>query len=279
MKKVLLVLAVLFAVQTASAQLNDIYLRDDVVLSGNQWHFDDYSVIEANNDVYLVITPNAHYYKHLPPFNKVAFEQYYGISVLGVRPYVFNSYLGWYVQGYYSNYFYDPIHSTCITLSYVPVFYNFYYSVQRLRHLNLRYWHWKTSGRYYQIWHSSRRHHDHYRNPHFQPNGPAVRPGNNPHRNGPAVRPGNNPHRNGNGPAVGPGNNPPRNGNGPAVRPGNNPPRNGNGPAVRPGNAPSRNGSGQSVRPGNNPHRSGSTRSGSQGGQSRSGSGHSERRR
>ena len=188
MKRVLFFLALLLTMQTANAQINDIYLSSGVVLSDNQWHFDDYTVIEANNGTYLVITPNNYYYSRLAPFDRYAFEYSYGVNVLGFKPYVYNNCLGWYIQGSYSNYFYNPVTNACITLSFVPVFYDFYYSVQRLRHLNLRYWHWRTAGRYHHLWHPPHHRHDHYRhnpphNNHSRPPHQVRPPQNNPPRN------------------------------------------------------------------------------------------------
>ena len=249
MKKVLFFLVCLFTMQIANAQVNDIYLRNGVILSDNQWHFDDYSVIEANNGVYLVITPNNHYYSQLLPFNRDYFEYAYGVNVLAYKPYVYGGVLGWYVQGYYNNYFYNPELNRCFALTYVPIFYDFYYSVYRLTHLNLRHWHWRKEGSYYHLWYP--RHHQHpprsghkvnpvHKNPPPR-NGHQTRPPQgNPPRNGQQVRPPQgNPPRNGQ-EARPPQGNPPRNGQ--QVRPPQgNPPRNGQ--QVRPSqSAPSRSG-------------------------------------
>ena len=184
MKKVLFFLALLFAIQTAKAQVNDIYLQDGIVLTDNQWHFDDYSVIEANNGTYLVITPNGHYYTQLSPFERYTFERHYGVNVLTYRPFIYNTYIGWYVQTNLYDLFYCPLTGECVTIPYVPTFYDFYYKVKRLRHLNLRYWHWRNEGRYHHLWrppqHHIHHHHPHH-NTHYSPP-PYHYDGNGGHR-------------------------------------------------------------------------------------------------
>ncbi|MBQ8870473.1 MAG: hypothetical protein IJ019_03760 [Alphaproteobacteria bacterium] len=229
MKKVLLFLAFVLVMQTATAQLNDIYLSDDVVLSDNQWHFDDYSVIEATGNNYLVITPNRYYYCHLPPFSVFDFEMRYGDRVRSYKPYVYNNAFGWYVNGVYHDYFYCPVTSVCIRLSYVPVFYNFYYHFNRHRHIDLRCWHWRPHGHYHHLWKPPHRPHHHYDKPHNLHNGYDK---SRPPRNDGFSRPHNGAPANGN---VRPHNEPPRGG---AVKPNNQPPRNPN--VSRPSGAPQR---------------------------------------
>ena len=195
MKKVLLFLVCVFTVHISSAQLNDIYLSNDVVLSDNQWHFDDYSVIEATGNNYLVITPNQYYYYYLPAFNVFDFEIRYGDRVCSYKPYVYRNNLGWYVNGAYHNYFYYPANGYCVMLSYVPVFYDFYYQFKRHRHIDLRCWHWRPHGHYHHLWKPPHRPHHHYDKPHHPHNGyDKPRP---PKHDG-YSRPHNNPPKNGN---------------------------------------------------------------------------------
>ena len=135
-------LALLLGLQTASAQINDIYVRDGIVLTGNQWHFDEYSIMEANDYNYLVITPNQYYYYRLTPLNLGYLSGYYGDTMLECTPYVYSGTFGWYVRGRRYHYFCYP-NGSMIRLSYVPVFHEFFYAISRLRHLNMRHWHWR----------------------------------------------------------------------------------------------------------------------------------------
>jgi len=197
-------LVCVLTVHISSAQLNDIYLSNDVVLSDNQWHFDDYSVIEATGNNYLVITPNRYYYNYLPPFSVFDFEMRYGDRVRYYKPYVYNGAFGWYVDCIYQDYFYCPSTMVCIRLSYVPVFYNFYYNIYRHRHIDLRCWHWRPHGHYHHLWKPPHRPHHHYDKPHRPHNGyDKPRPPKNdgyskPHNSRPApgVRPPSRPPQN-----------------------------------------------------------------------------------
>ena len=145
MKKVLLFLAILLMGQSAFAQINDIYINDGVVLSGNQWHFDNYSVMEANNGNYLVVNPYGYTYQYLPPFVPADFEARYRERVYSFQPYIYNNCLGWYVNCSVNRYFYYP-NGALVRLSYVPVFHQVYYTLKHLRHINLRNWHWHRPG-------------------------------------------------------------------------------------------------------------------------------------
>ena len=288
MKKFLLLfLAFACSMQLASAQLDDIYLSDEIVLTDNQWHFDDYSVIEARNNNYLVVTPNAYYYRQLPPFNRYDFERLYNERVYSISPYVYDNAFGWYVKCAYYHYFYCPITGVCYRLSYIPVFYNFHYNVYRHRHIDLRYWHWRPNGRYHHLWKPPHHHHPHHKPPqhrppqnHPRPNGPAHGP-NHPPKSNDATKPGGH-HPNGGNTHARPATPPSRNGN--VSRPAS-PPR-GNGNVSRPASPPSRGSS--SARPSSPPSRGSSgvrqsppsrSSGSSRPSPSRSGSGHSPHRR
>ena len=197
MKKVLLFLVILFIGQNTFAQVNDIYVNDGVVLSGNQWHFDNYSVIEANDGNYLVVSPNGYNYQYLPAFVPRTFEHRYNERVYSFKPYVFNGCLGWYIDCPAHDYFCYP-NGTLVTLSYVPVFHNFYYAVRHLRHINLRNWHWRRPGYYYKP-HPYHPPHNHYRPPYqHHPNGNVSRPPQQHHPNGNVSRPPQQHRPNGN---------------------------------------------------------------------------------
>ena len=202
MKKLLLFLAFALVMQVASAQINDVYLSSGVVLTGNQWHFDDYSVMEANNGVYVIVTPNGYNYYQLQQFDKRSFELAYADVVYSMKPYIYNNQFGWYIRGHYRNYFYYP-NGNIIVMSYEPTFYTFHYDVARLTYLNLRYWHWRTAGLYHHLWHKPHHYHHppqkhHHNHPHPGHNGQHNRPeppknGNShatqPSRNGEVRRP------------------------------------------------------------------------------------------
>ena len=193
MKKVLLFLVLLFVGQTTFAQINDIYINDGVVLSGNQWHFDNYSVIEANNGNYLVIYPNGYNYQYLPAFAPRVFENLYHERVYSFKPYVFNNCLGWYVDCPVHDYFYYP-NGTLVTLNYVPVFHNFYYTLRHLRHINLRNWYWRRPD-YYRP-HSTPLYQNHFRPPYqHHPNGHVARPPQQHRPNRNVFRPSENGNR------------------------------------------------------------------------------------
>ena len=253
MKKFLLLfLAFACSMQLASAQLNDIYLSDEIVLTDNQWHFDDYSVIEATNNNYLVVTPNAYYYRQLPPFNRMEFERRYNDLVRSISPYVYDNYFGWYVQCVNYHYFYRPDTRVCIILSYVPVFYNFHYNVYRHRHLDLRHWHWRPTGRYHHLWKPPHRPQPQHKPPQHKPKPNAQKPSpNQPSKNNGVTKP-YGPKPNGGSSHTKPATPPSRNGN---VSKPATPPR-GNGNVSRPSSPPSR-GSSQ-TRPSTPPSRNSS---------------------
>lgn len=101
------------AMQISKAQEYDIYVPGDIVLTDNQWHTDDgYTVVEANNNIYLVIDPNgsAEYYT-LPPFNSFAVSALLGEVVYSKHPYFWRGHIGWFVEASRAFYFvYPPDH-------------------------------------------------------------------------------------------------------------------------------------------------------------------------
>ena len=153
-----------FAVQATNAQVYDIEIPSNVVLTDNQWHTDGYSIVEANDNVYLVLTPSGYSYYTLPPFDVAAFEAMSGDIVRSYRPY-YNHTLGWYVKGRRYSYFY---HAGGYNVISAPVYYNYHYQFGYVRSLNLRNYYWYIPN--YRIrplrhWHEYRRPPAHNRPP------------------------------------------------------------------------------------------------------------------
>jgi len=143
MKKVLfLLLMFVLTAQTSNAQLYDIYIPSDIVLTDHQWHMDGYCIVEANNNMYLVISPDGYRYYPLEPLNLQAFAEVTRDVLLSYRPYFRNNNIGWLVEGRRAFYFTDAYFNYVILTSY-PVYYDYYYRFNRITYLNMRnyYWH------------------------------------------------------------------------------------------------------------------------------------------
>lgn len=146
MKKLLLLSALLWMTTAVNAQLNGIYIDDGIELSGSQWHFGNYSVIEANNSNYLVISPDGYCYRKLAAFVPERFEAAFGMRPQRYRPYVYGDYLGWYIEAGNKIYFNFP-DGHIIELRTILPFHNYYYHIKGLHYLNLRNWHWRHNYR------------------------------------------------------------------------------------------------------------------------------------
>jgi hypothetical protein len=143
MKNILLFcLVFVLAIQTSQAQVYDIDIPSDVLLTDNQWHMQGYSIVEANNDRYLVINPNGYEYYTLKPFDVLYFRAMTGDIVFSFKPCFYQNTLGWFVEGRISNYFVYP-YGGYVILNYHPVYYDYYYRFGHLKYLNMRnfYWH------------------------------------------------------------------------------------------------------------------------------------------
>ena len=143
MKKILFFFAIFVStIQISSAQVYDIYIPSEIVLTDNQWHIDGYSIVEANNNWYLVINPNGYNYYTLEPLDIPAFRYRSGDVVLSYKPYFYSNTLGWLVEGLRGSYFVTSF-GRYIVLSSYPVYYDYYYAFNLARHLNMRnyYWH------------------------------------------------------------------------------------------------------------------------------------------
>lgn len=246
MKKFFLMLALCLGVSIANAQNVGFYVDDGMVLNGNQWHYDNLSIIDAGNLTYLVITPTEYYYSTLPAFDALTINSFLHDVSQSYRPYIWNGYLGWLVYARYGVYFVyqwgNSWHYARIDTE--PVYYNYYYNLCGLRYIDMRIWHFAPPL-------GPRPHHHHHGTPapysgHHQGTPPPVKPNGGGYGSG---------SQRGSGTTVRP-SNPPTGGNG-SVRPPTRP--NGNGSA-RPSNPPSGSNRGTTVRPVNPP--SGGSRSG-----------------
>ena len=140
MKKLLFLLMCVLGMHTARAQLTDIWLDDGVILSNDQWHYNDFSIITTNRNTFLVITPESYFYRQIPPYRKPYFPRLYQDVVLNYYPYFYRGRIGWYVHGRRFNYFYNGIDDYVI-LNLAPMMLDFWLDLAHMRHLDLRHWH------------------------------------------------------------------------------------------------------------------------------------------
>ena len=186
MKKVLfLLLMFVLTAQTSNAQLYDIYIPSDIVLTDHQWHMDGYCIVEANNNMYLVISPDGYRYYPLEPLNLQAFAEVTRDVLLSYRPYFRNNNIGWLVEGRRAFYFTDAYFNYVILTSY-PVYYDYYYHFNRITYLNMRnyYWHRLHGYRPHPLPPRGR----HYGNGHMRPPKRERPPRDNGMRNRPPQR-------------------------------------------------------------------------------------------
>ena len=140
MKKLFFLLMCVLGMHSARAQLTDIWLDDGVILSNDQWHYNDFSIIATNRNTFLVITPESYFYRQVPPYRKPYFPRLYQDVVLNYYPYFYRGRIGWYVHGRRYNYFYNGIDDYVI-LNLAPVMLDFWLDLRQMRHLDLRHWH------------------------------------------------------------------------------------------------------------------------------------------
>lgn len=168
MKKFLLAaILVVLSTSCATAQYSSGYddsdydytinVDDDLLLTDRQWHTDEASILEANNNQYLVLRGGERYRYTLGRLNTVAYQNIWGETIIEYRPYYYNGSLGWYVIGSLLNYFIYPDGRWC-RFGYRPTYYSYHYPVYHSRCLNIFHWH---------FW--SGRHHHHYRGHCYKP--------------------------------------------------------------------------------------------------------------
>ena len=200
-------------------------------MSGEQWHYDNLSIVNAGNCTYLIITPTEYYYSYLGAFSYSLIRDLVGDYPSSYRPYVRNGYLGWLVYGnrgvyfayYVSNrWYYAQLYSR-------PVYYNYHYNLYGARYVDMRRWHFAPPPGPRPNYHYH--HHHHHGTP----------PPQNHHGNHHGTPPPQNHNHGGYVPGS-------QRGSGTTTRP-TNPPSNGrpNG-SVRPSNPPSGGRSGSTVR-------------------------------
>lgn len=141
MRKILLFLMLVCAVQVSSAQVYDIYIPDGVVLTNNQWHTKGYSVVEANNNMYLVIYPDRYEYYQLRQLDIYAFGRKEADVFFSYKPYIYNNMLGWLVEGEKACYFVYPSGGHVI-LNWRPIYYDYWYDFGFKRYLDLSSYYW-----------------------------------------------------------------------------------------------------------------------------------------
>lgn len=143
MKKLIFTILSLAFVFAASARSHEEMIRvdDGIFLSGNQWHYDGFSILEANYNYYMVVSPQEYYYEKLPDFNPDSFYSSVNDTILSYQPYVYKGRLGWRIRGAVLFYFYDSDGKTT-TLYPIPVSYKFDYFVKNKEYLDFSHWHW-----------------------------------------------------------------------------------------------------------------------------------------
>lgn len=140
MKRFLFLLFLIPGINSAHAQLTDVWINGNITLSNHQWHYDGLSIIATTGPKYLVITPEAYFYRTLPPYRTPYFLRSFQDRCQSYCPYFYNGRLGWYVAGYRYHYFYDIVAGTYLILDLLPTLRNFWLDLHALRHLDLRHW-------------------------------------------------------------------------------------------------------------------------------------------
>lgn len=146
MKKILFILAICLFATSANAQKNGIPVDKRIYLTGEQWHYDNFSILEANNDYYMVISPKEYYYEKLEPMDREAFNTVVNDTILDCYPYVLKNSLGWYIRGKYLCYFYSRKGNLTV-LHPQPLKYNYRYYVCLKLFIDLSRWHWYTPSK------------------------------------------------------------------------------------------------------------------------------------
>ncbi|MBQ7659546.1 MAG: hypothetical protein IJS26_02225 [Alphaproteobacteria bacterium] len=119
----------------------DFFVPNEVVLTNNQWHLDGYSIVEANNNQYLVFTPEGFQIYRLWPFDAFLFSQRVRDAVLSYKPCVYQHELGWFVEGRRFCYFARSSGSYSVLYT-LPTYYNYWFDFRYLRYVDLREYYW-----------------------------------------------------------------------------------------------------------------------------------------
>lgn len=149
--------AVLLMLCTMAVNAQDYYddydydVAEDVYLTGNQWHTDGYSYLEADNNRYLVVAGDTRFYRTLYRPDIARLQVRFGDVIISYRPFFHAGCLGWYIAGRLRNYFMYPDGRWCY-LNFRPVYYDYHYNICGLRHINFYHWHF-WSGRHHHRYH------------------------------------------------------------------------------------------------------------------------------
>lgn len=143
MKKIIFILAACLLSISAAAQKNGIPVDKRIYLTGEQWHYETFSILEANNNYYMVISPKEYSYEKLEPFDREKFDAVVNDTILDIQPYIFKKILGWYIRGKGLCYFYSP-KGNITTLYPQPLKFCYQYFVCRKLFIDLSRWHWYT---------------------------------------------------------------------------------------------------------------------------------------
>lgn len=130
----------------------NVVLDDDLVLTDRQWHTDDYSILEADGNQYVLLRGTDKYRYHLGRLNYSAYSRLFGDVIVesNCRPYYYDNQFGWFVSGSRGTYFvYPDGRSHYFRDRYYPRYYDdYYYPVRHSRCLNIFSWHF-WSGRHH----------------------------------------------------------------------------------------------------------------------------------
>lgn len=149
--------AVLLMLCTMAVNAQDYYddygydVAEDVYLTGNQWHTDGYSYLEADNNRYLVVAGDTRFYRTLYRPDITGLQVRFGDVIISYRPFFHAGCLGWYIAGRLHNYFLYPNGRWCY-LTFRPVYYDYHYNICGLRYINFYHWHF-WSGRHHHRYH------------------------------------------------------------------------------------------------------------------------------
>ncbi len=106
--KILVIILVLCTIVTASAQSwngNETYLPQGMWTTGEQWHYDHFSILETNRENQYLRVSNSGYSEliFIPPQDIVWSTKDYNTKIYDIRPY-YSGQGGWYVscnKGFY----------------------------------------------------------------------------------------------------------------------------------------------------------------------------------
>lgn len=146
MKQILLLVGLLASI-VVNAQNQGIKIDDGIFLTGKQWHYEDYSILEANYNYYLVINPKEYYYVKLEDFDPEPFYAAINDSIVKYQPYVYKKQIGWFVQGQVLSYFYSPQIGVTTLLDPRIRYGTKTYYVCRKEYLDVSKWHWYSSSK------------------------------------------------------------------------------------------------------------------------------------